>query len=295
MVDTQEHNVKTLGEMIRVGREERSFTQRELADRLNLSHKVIEHLESENHEELPAPTFVKGYIRSIAQHLKLDPEPLLQAYQPSEAAVSELASTVTAAQQRKSSDPMMVWVSAGLVGVVLLMLLIWGVSSWHSSADDVNVADSNSASEFMDEPLDNIALPELAVQSGQTGDSTLSVSIDANGQVVPSLSAGSTQLLVPSNAVNVNNLSNNPSLPIVAPELKLVVNGKTWVEVTDANGEKIIFTMMDASDGEQVIEGKAPYKIFLGDARQVDIYRKGEKIDHQVYMRRNRTARFNVK
>lgn len=68
------------GGTLRATRESQGLTVHEIASRLRLSPKQIEAIETDNYAVLPEPTIVRGFIRNYAKLLKLDAQPLLDAY-----------------------------------------------------------------------------------------------------------------------------------------------------------------------------------------------------------------------
>ena len=60
-------------------REEQGLSQRNAADDLNLPIHIVDAIETNDAERLPAEVFTRGYIRAYAKLLNLDPEPLLTA------------------------------------------------------------------------------------------------------------------------------------------------------------------------------------------------------------------------
>ena len=65
------------GTLLREAREARGLTLDDLARTLNLQPRIVAALERDDHDALPAPTFVRGYIRSYARLLGLPVDPLL--------------------------------------------------------------------------------------------------------------------------------------------------------------------------------------------------------------------------
>lgn len=66
-----------IGETLRSTRERRGITVEQVAQDTRISLRFIEALEDEQFDELPAPVYVRGFLRSYANYLKLDPQPLL--------------------------------------------------------------------------------------------------------------------------------------------------------------------------------------------------------------------------
>lgn len=70
----------SLGPLLRQAREAASMSQGELARQLNLGARVVEALEQEDMATLPSAVYVHGYLRKLAEALKLDETQLKQAY-----------------------------------------------------------------------------------------------------------------------------------------------------------------------------------------------------------------------
>jgi cytoskeleton protein RodZ len=65
------------GTLLREAREARGIALEDLARTLNLQPRIVSALERDEHEALPAPAFVRGYIRSYARLVGMAPESLL--------------------------------------------------------------------------------------------------------------------------------------------------------------------------------------------------------------------------
>jgi cytoskeleton protein RodZ len=68
------------GGALRIAREKQGLSLNDVTSRLKISNKQLEAIESDNFAALPEATIVKGFIRNYAKLLKLDAEPLLDAY-----------------------------------------------------------------------------------------------------------------------------------------------------------------------------------------------------------------------
>lgn len=66
-----------IGETLRSTRERRGISVEQVARDTRISLRFIEALEEEQFDELPAPVYVRGFLRSYANYLKVDPQPLL--------------------------------------------------------------------------------------------------------------------------------------------------------------------------------------------------------------------------
>jgi Helix-turn-helix domain/RodZ C-terminal domain len=72
--------VDGLGEFLRRERELRQISLDDVAKRTKISRRYLEAIEEERYDRLPGETFVRGFIRSYAQSVGLDPEDTLLIY-----------------------------------------------------------------------------------------------------------------------------------------------------------------------------------------------------------------------
>jgi len=80
----------------------------------------------------------------------------------------------------------------------------------------------------------------------------------------------------------------------VKNQLILEFSGNSWISIKDANN-KILATGLKKSPQILQLDGKTPYKVFLGDARVVKVSINGKIFDHSKYINEKNVARFNVK
>ncbi len=66
------------GARLRIARETAGFSQHDVADALNLTNTVIQHLEGDVYNELPGLAFSIGYLRAYAKYLGLDADQLVE-------------------------------------------------------------------------------------------------------------------------------------------------------------------------------------------------------------------------
>ena len=115
------------GATLRAAREAAGIEVVELARRIRLEPKLILALESEAWDQLAGPAFIKGYIRSVARELSLDPTTALAQYN-AQARVTEptLADFESRAPVELTSANL--WVKAvsyTLVVVLLALVAVW--------------------------------------------------------------------------------------------------------------------------------------------------------------------------
>ena len=71
---------RTIGESLRLAREEKGMTLEDVRDKTRISLSVLHNLEQDRFSELPNPIYVRNYLRTLAGLYGLDIEPLLERY-----------------------------------------------------------------------------------------------------------------------------------------------------------------------------------------------------------------------
>ena len=80
---------------------------------------------------------------------------------------------------------------------------------------------------------------------------------------------------------------------LIGNKLVLVFSGKSWISIKDANNKNLANGLKKAGLVLR-LEGKTPYKVFLGDGRMVKVSINGKTFDHTRYINEKNIARFNV-
>lgn len=73
--------MKITGELLKAERIKKNLTVAEVANTLKLSSKIITSIEAGDIDELPAKTFIRGFVKSYAGLLKLDADLILRQFQ----------------------------------------------------------------------------------------------------------------------------------------------------------------------------------------------------------------------
>ena len=107
------------GERLRNAREAISLSIEEVAARLHLDTRTISNLETDSYEDLPAPTFVRGYLRSYARLLNIDPEPIIDGFNRCGLEPPPLVADISTSEEINAADPTMRF--ATIVVVVVLL------------------------------------------------------------------------------------------------------------------------------------------------------------------------------
>jgi cytoskeleton protein RodZ len=73
--------MRITGELLKSERLSQGLTVQQVAASLKLSNKIINAIEAGDSSQLPAKTFVRGFVRSYAEFLKLNPEVVMRQFQ----------------------------------------------------------------------------------------------------------------------------------------------------------------------------------------------------------------------
>ncbi len=73
--------MKITGELLKSERIKKDLSIQDVAYALKLSSRIIQAIESGDTDELPAKTFVRGFVKSYADYLKIDSDAVLKQFQ----------------------------------------------------------------------------------------------------------------------------------------------------------------------------------------------------------------------
>jgi cytoskeletal protein RodZ len=118
---------ENFGEYLKKLREERGLTLGQISIATKIRPEILTALETNTHDLLPE-IYVTGFLRSIARHLVIEPEQLVDAYQRSSMPPPEAQKAEAAEAEDDGPD----WFNAASVVsvmtlVVLLLLLLYFV------------------------------------------------------------------------------------------------------------------------------------------------------------------------
>jgi cytoskeletal protein RodZ len=121
--------LSTIGEALRSAREAQGKSLDEAAGATRIRSSYLEALEQEQFGELGGSVYAKGFLRSYAGYLGVDPAPLLEAYRAQErpdAPLFEHAPQAIGGLGTGRRGPTWLAVAIGCVSVILLVSL-WGL------------------------------------------------------------------------------------------------------------------------------------------------------------------------
>ena len=312
------------GADLRAAREAMEVSPREVADALNLSVYVIECLEANDHEKLPPSVFTRGYLRSYARLLELDPEELLSRY-PEVTEEVEIAESTPPATEPLRPDNRKLMLAGGAVGLLLIVgLLLWWLggdrrekvdgaqggagsdvlttdmedsaaagapagspgAEMRSDRNDVP-AEERHAEQVMDAPR-QITREEVSRRPEETA-----AGVDPAAQTTRSdpftddASEAAVESAVSGDEAQRTSFVRERRITEFGDDrLRFTFSDECWVEVKSATGENL-YSDLNRAGRTLILTGSGPFRILLGYAPGVTLEFNGEPVPLDRYTRNN--------
>jgi cytoskeleton protein RodZ len=121
--------VSGIGALLKNEREKKGLSQEQIVDVIRLRKHYVEALESEDWDMLPAPVFVRGFIRSYAQVLGLNEKEALELYETATPATSSPPKPLVKPAKTKSKRSYLLVLLLVVVGAGLYVLMGFPLTS----------------------------------------------------------------------------------------------------------------------------------------------------------------------
>lgn len=123
------------GKMLKSLREDLGYSPEKVSESIYITAHYVKALEDDNYEKLPGHTFIKGYYKAYAEFLGADIEHVLNCYVNYLENSSQQDTQEAQADEIKNRNKSILWVSAGVVLLVLIAAGIWMMSSANALSD----------------------------------------------------------------------------------------------------------------------------------------------------------------
>lgn len=298
----------SLGEELRAAREARHLALHKLAQDMHVSDEILQQLEQDNYAALGAPIFVHGHLRNYARLLGLPPDEVLAKY---DQASGRLAPPPLVTQRTDHMSRM--WRSVGLPAssiVVLVVLVALAVVWWRHQVPNspapvvvqttmpgsvLSAPGAGSAAAFT--PVQRP--PTAAGEEGRSAAPRESERRRAPEPIVNTTGAARVQQAplqpkVNAHAAGTVSLTEQGVAPAMLVHVKFSVHQASWIEVYDAAGKRLYYSLAPAGDNIE-INGLGPLQVFLGNSPGVSIEYNGAVFDQAPFTQSNtNTARFTL-
>lgn len=290
------------GEQLKQARLALGLSVDDVSTRLKLSANKIESLERGDITDIAAPVFVAGYLRAYARLLELQEDAVVADFgmlSAMQSSVDDAESGSTLLETMGSKSDEVIYTGASTTGnifsnsksllmpVVMSVLVIAAVYFAllnEESADDVRVATVVSG-----EPED-----APAVSGDEAADDEVTASVVESPTVSDVPVVTEVPVSTAANEIGKNEVANDEkgTEAFHQSELALVFNDESWVEVTDARGDRLVYRLAKAGMS-RTVTGAAPFTVQLGYVPGVEIFYNGVPYDMSRFSGR-RSARFRV-
>jgi cytoskeleton protein RodZ len=307
--NSDELSAKTLGQLLRDARDKKQISLEKVAEELRIDLAVLQALESDRISELPAaPVFIKGYIKHYGRQLGLDYAPLLDAYQR-QVSRDDIELRPSRSIALRDERQITVWIVAGLVlALILVFLFVWWVGD-----RDVTSALVTPSPAIAPAPARTSPAVSLPVTSAAPADETARTApspppAPPEGITAKPTDAGRAE------ASDRDGRGDSADASVAAPlveetaanavipeqraersiELRMTFANESWVEVTDARGEQLMYDLAAAGTAVELYP-VPPVRVLLGNAEGVAVTVEGRPFAIPAQGRRANLANFVIR
>lgn len=300
-------------------REQRGWSQADVAQRLKLRVRQLDALERGDWEALPGRAFVRGTLRAYARLLEVDIEPLLKAVggfaqaeelRPSSSLGTQMPRSGGFGFDGDTRSNRLPWALLGVLGVIALAVFFgrdgdisnpsqWfgvppvtkpAVSSKPAAVGGSSAADSTGAAGAASVPADAAAAPALVVPvpTLAIGNPAQGVTGAGAGQGTGSSASGPVPSANPSSSVSSSTTPSGaaagaPGAP--TPEAARASSTLRFTVRQDAWIEvrqadgRTVFSAIVKPGSPVDIDAKQPVSMVIGNANQVSLDFEGKPVD----------------
>ena len=319
--DEVDEHIPSPGEALREERLRQNLCEKDVADKLHITVHYLKAVEINCYEKLPGAIFVKGYIKSYAELLKLDSDRLLELYEEYTNRKLEKEKEKTLIQVKRRRDRNRPWVMVSVIGFIGGFTGLWAYNNFMPADEPTVVAPAISVPQPAVEsnppveqdipsqsPINEqatIASPvlESTVDSSDNQETSSDAVESANSDFVAALSAlandaGEDETTPDTQETEVIDqvepLDQVIEISAAGSDvLRIAFTGESWVEVNDESQNRIYRDIRGAGDTLE-ITGNAPFYILLGDAPFTNLTFNGTEIDVSDDIRIDNSARLTV-
>jgi cytoskeleton protein RodZ len=274
------------GEILRQERLRRELDEKEVAVRLHITMHYVRALETDKYEKLPGAIFAKGYIKSYALLLDLDPDDVLDRY--AEFTSQQLEQEASRQQVRRNRDKNRPWVIVSVVGFIVGFTALWAYNNFSAGPDS-------------DTPTPAVTVGSSESQPAQTAPSVAPIAEQAAltepAESAVDVAAAATpdqDLVVPAGAARNGQQDRVIHIGAAGEDiLQITFIDESFVQVNDSSNRRILRDVQFKGDIVE-ITGTAPFTILLENAPFTRLTFNGNEIDVSDNIRIDNSARLTV-
>ncbi len=256
------------------------MTLLQVAEKLHVDPKVTECIEDENFEPLGATVYAKGHLKRYAELVGEDAQQILDQFTSITKPVLPDLTQVPKAQRPADPGKLVVPSLVVLIGLVLVGVVWWILQGVQKGTIGAPAVPRTVESTPLPEPEESptpaptgagtpSAPPTVAANRPSDARTSSGGAGGASRAAPASVGSGTTTAPVAQAAP-----AEPPHLRTIDLTLKFAAD--SWVEVYDANGERLFYDIGSASSSRKV-SGTPPLRVVLGNAPSVTLDVNGKR------------------
>ena len=266
-----------VGDLLKTEREKKGLTIDQIAQTTRLRQHFLEALEKEEWDQLPAPVFIKGFIRSYALALGLDKQKIFDLYEKSHPA-KEVPQEPLVEHEKSKKGALVILLL--LFATVLVLILLFRDGSERSS--DIN--NKKTLSEVPVKPSEKglQTAPEVALEKSEIENGVNDEGSETEVAQEPELEKAKKMLAqqdTEESAIDESVSTQTTLEPVLEVDwlvLKGIIKERTWIKIyiDDEKPKEYIFQ----TGSRPQWEAREGFNILVGNAAGVEFDFNGKKI-----------------
>ena len=244
----------TVGERLREARERQKVSLHAIAERTNISVRFLDAIEKGQFDKLPGGIFTRGFIRSYASQVGLDPDAAVDQFLSDEPSQRDDDIDQAPARTQGDGPGMATVLMAGLGVIVLALALVYLFRpGW------LGLEAAAAPSQEVSAPAETPAPPAATDSTPTSAASPAAPAVATPGAARPD--SDHERPPAPAGTLSQESVPESPKSP-----LRLVVapSGRCWVQVT-ADGQMRV--AREVSAGERItVDAAERLQVVVGDA-----------------------------
>jgi len=258
------------GEYLKQRRKDRRVTLATVAKTIHLDEKLLREIEDDRADHI-ATVYRNGYVEKYARYLQVTDDEIHALISATENKDPPIRTIFSKPLKR---NPMDNWLHA--TSYLLASLLI-GTLAWQFTHEAVRLSQNGSQLQNMEE---GAVISES--KANQRPVQTLRGSVNASIAPLGALHDNKTDGL--DTAEQAWAALSRPVMAGGESQMKISVSADSWVEITDASGQKLEIDLLRAGS-EKSYHGKPPFRFLFGRASAVRLSMDGRPVDITAYTR----------
>jgi cytoskeleton protein RodZ len=290
-----------VGRELRTARLERGMNIEDVARQLRISVRQVTALEEDDYDNVASGTFLRGFVRNYAKLLQMDAAPLLQRLEqslpPAPAPTISYQTEGIPFPSNQGGGKRNLIIAGVAVLVLLLIFEIYDSGEGNKGKQPAVKMETRTGAERVDVPSPanstSSTVPSAEDPTGAEQKHEVPAPLPA-----PEPIPAAPPAVAPEPGTTVVRESANVATPEPASGgdvLRLVFEGESWTEVKDSGG-RLLLSRINPRGTEQVLHGKPPFSLTIGNATAVKLVYNNNPVDLAPYINAyGGTARLSLK